>query len=152
MDREQDGNDGMATTQQLTQPASARKAANEHHWKQYGIGTDQALAIAAIRRHAHERSSGKDAPACRFSGHRGRPTAKPSSAIWDARIIRKIDTDRCLLAIGAYAATILKLYYVNGESIALIAAACGKSIRTVQRDIPAALAALTKELDAANLL
>jgi DNA-directed RNA polymerase specialized sigma24 family protein len=120
--------------------------------RERGIGTDEALAIAAYRRYAWERQSGRDAPACRYSGRMGRPSATPTTAVYDARIVRKIDFERCLKTIGEYFASILKLYYVDGESQAVVAASAGRSVRSINDDLPKARKALADALDAVQML
>ena len=120
--------------------------------RERGIGADEALAIAAYRRYVWERRSGKDAPIHRFDGGRGRPKHNPSTAIYDARIVRKVDFERCLATIGAYFSTILKLYHVDGENQSTIAGATGRSVRSVVADLPLARKALAEALDAADML
>ena len=120
--------------------------------RERGIGADEALAIAAYRRYTWERRSGKDAPNHRYDHGQGRPKNNPSTSIYDARIVRKIDFERCLATIGEYFSTILKLYHVDGESQSLIAHATGRSIRSIVGDLPNARRALAEALDKADML
>lgn len=120
--------------------------------RERGIGADEALAIAAYRRYAWERRSNKDAPNHCYDRGQGRPKNNPSTSIYDARIVRKIDFERCLATIGEHFSTILKLYHVDGESQSLIAHATGRSIRSIADDLPKARRALAEALDAADML
>jgi len=120
--------------------------------RESGISADEALALAAYRRYAFEKRTGKDAPACKYEGNRGRPKNRPSAAIWDARIVRGIDFERCLTRIGPFHSTILKLYYVDGETLETVSASTNRCTRTLQGDLADARQALAMALEVVNLL
>lgn len=116
------------------------------------LGHIEALAIAALRRYGYERRALKDAKPTRYDRLPGRPTERSRTTLYDARIIRCIDFERVLNAIGPTYSTILQLHYVDGETHQMTALAAGLSTRSAQTLLPQALTALARALDEADLL
>ncbi len=128
-----------------------RAGSKENQRRLGSLSADEALAIAAYRRYTWERRSGKNAINPRYEGREGKRPERRSSH-YDARIVRCIDFERCLAAIGPYFATVLKLWHVDGESLDTVAHATGRSPSTIMGDLGKASAALASELIARDLI
>ena len=134
----------------VSSPTGSKAAANR---RLRGLASDEALAIAQLRRYGYDRRAARLGNAATDLDPRGRPGSNGGRTNrYDARIVRVVDFDRALSSIGGHNAAMLQMYYCDGEDQALVAEAIGVSIRTLHGMLPKALQLLVSALETRLLL
>jgi DNA-directed RNA polymerase specialized sigma24 family protein len=111
--------------------------------------TIEVLAVARLRQWAQERRANLQGKA---TVYRRTGWGQRNSCNFDAALVRCIDFERALERLSDREQIVLVRRYRDGETEPKIAAACGCSVRTLNRLIPSARLHLANVLDTLNLL
>jgi len=126
---------------------------NEARRRLRALTSIEALAVAQLKRFAYDRRAARLGKAAGDLDPQGRvgPEGRGTQR-YDARIVRVIDFERALDAVGGHNAALLQMYYCDGESPALIGEALGVTAVTIRAMLGPALKLLVHQLESRLLL